>query len=102
MGFNSKLGGAQLPIASTSSEITYTNPIIFGTSLSPITTPLTSKEIGAIIGIGQKIYHQAASFTAPAGWVVVGSGIYMPSEVNIIYAEWSEAGRIEYWITQEV
>jgi len=47
------------------------------------------------------MYHQASSTpTFPAGWVKVGTGSYLNSSLNLIYAEWDISNRVEYWITQ--
>lgn len=49
-------------------------------------------------GIIQKIYHQDTTTpTFPAGWVLL-NGIYSTTLLNIIYAEYVSATRVEYWI----
>lgn len=92
----------KLPVSVESSDITFKSAMIFGTFSTPITTPITSSNLGAIVGNLQKIYHKADSFDSPEDWNLIGSGVYVPNEVNLIFAEFSEVGRIEYWITQDV
>lgn len=88
-----------LPNSTTGTVIAFTSSLIYNTYSSPATASITDDLTGANIGIIQKIYHQHT--TAPtfsAGWVKLGSGIYVTSSVNIIFAEWSEGTRVEYWI----
>lgn len=91
-----------LATATTGTAIDFTSNKIFGTPASPETGNITDDLTGAKLGVVQKIYHNAGSApTVPAGWVLLGSGTYTTSVLNIIYAEWVSGTRVEYWIVQE-
>jgi hypothetical protein len=84
--------------ATTGSVITFDTAKIFNTFTTPTTADITNDLTSAKIGVVQKIYsNKAVEPTYPLGWVKLG-GDYTPSVVNIIYAEWSEGSRVEYWI----
>jgi hypothetical protein len=88
-------------VSATGTVIDFTMPKIFNSPSSPSTSNLTDTLTGAEIGIIQKIYHNHSSVpTVPAGWVLIGSGVYEISVLNIIYAEWVSGTRVEYWIIQ--
>jgi hypothetical protein len=88
-----------LPSSTTGTVIAFTSSLVYNSYSSPGTSSITDNLSGANIGIIQKIYHQYASApTFPAGWVKYGFGTYSTSSMNIIYAEWSEGTRVEYWI----
>lgn len=88
-------------VAATGAAITFANPIIYNSIASPSSSNITNDLTGAIIGVVQKIYHNAGTApTVPAGWVLRGTGAYVTSTLNIIYAEWSVGTTVEYWITQ--
>jgi hypothetical protein len=87
-------------IARTTSEIRFDVPSVYNSVTTPQTAVLTSNLTGARIGVVQKIYSNRASFTFPSGWVLLGSQNYTPSVLNIIYAEWTESARVEYWIVR--
>jgi len=74
---------------------------IFNTASAPATGNITNDLTNAKLGIVQKIYHNSLiAPSMPAGWVLVGGGIYVPGVLNIIYAEWCGGTRVEYWVTQ--
>lgn len=86
----------------TGTNIDFTENKIFNTFDTPGTGDITNDLTDAKLGIVQKIYHEdgvAPSF--PAGWVLLGSGTYDITKLNIIYAEWVSGTRVEYWIVQE-
>lgn len=87
-------------VASFVSEITFDVPKIFFNFLAPTSATLTSNLTGAKKGVVQKIYvnHATNPVTSLSGWVNIGSGTYTPSVANIIYAEWTDGSRVEYWI----
>jgi hypothetical protein len=88
--------------AATGTEIDFTTSKIFNSPASPSTGNITDDLTDAKIGTVQKIYHNSGSApTVPAGWVLLGSGTYQTSELNIIFAEWVSGTRVEYWIIQE-
>ena len=71
---------------------------IYNLPSAPATGAITNDLTGAKIGIVQKIYHNNSSSPSfPGGWVNIG-GTYTNSVLNIIYAEWIEGSRVEYWI----
>lgn len=88
-------------VATTGAVISFATPQIYNSIASPSSSNLTDNLSGARIGIVQKIYHNAGTApTVPAGWVRRGTGTYVTSTLNIIYAEWSVGTTVEYWITQ--
>jgi hypothetical protein len=89
-------------VSDTGVVVDFTEQKVFNTAASAGTGNITDSLDGAKLGIVQKIYHNAGSPpTVPAGWVLMGSGIYTNSVVNVIYAEWCGGTRVEYWIVQE-
>jgi hypothetical protein len=87
--------------AATGAVIAFDTRKIYNTIASPSSSNITDNLTGAQIGIVQKIYHNAGTApTFPAGWVKRGTGSYVTSTLNIIYAEWSVGTTVEYWITQ--
>jgi hypothetical protein len=87
--------------ATTGAVIAFANPQVYNSIASPSSSNLTDNLTGARIGVVQKIYHNAGTApTVPAGWVLRGTGSYVTSTLNIIYAEWSVGTTVEYWITQ--
>ena len=76
-------------------------PVVWNTPASPSASDLTDDLTSAKIGYIQKIYHnKAVAPTVPAGWVLIGTGTYTTSTLNIIFAEWVSSTRVEYWITK--
>lgn len=93
--------GAQIATATTGGEVSFTEKEIYNTSASAGTGNITNDLTGAQLGIVQKIYHQEGSAPSfPAGWVLLGSGTYSTTALNVIYAEWCGGTRVEYWIVQ--
>jgi hypothetical protein len=91
----------RITVASTGSVISFNVPVIWNSPSSPSTANLTDDLTGAKIGYIQKIYHnKAVAPTVPAGWVLIGTGTYTTSTLNIIFAEWVSSTRVEYWITK--
>jgi hypothetical protein len=87
--------------ATTGAVISFANPQVYNSIASPSSSNITDNLTGARIGVVQKIYHNAGTApTFPAGWVRRGTGTYVTSTLNIIYAEWSVGTTVEYWITQ--
>lgn len=87
--------------ATTGAVISFVNPQVYNSIASPSSSNITDNLTGARIGVVQKIYHNSGTApTFPAGWVRRGTGIYVTSTLNIIYAEWSVGTTVEYWITQ--
>lgn len=94
-------GQAQSAVAKTGVVVSFTENEIYNTSAAAGTGNITNDLTGAKLGIVQKLYHQEGSSpSVPAGWVLVGSGTYSTSALNIIYAEWCGGTRVEYWIVQ--
>lgn len=101
LGFNTAPGGSGAiePLEVASTVISFTDLTIYNSVASPATGNITNNLTGAKKGIIQKIYHNSASApTVPAGWVLRGGGIYVPSTLNIIYATFAGGTRVEYWI----
>ena len=88
-------------VTANTSTIHFTGNTVFGSYSSPLSSNITDDLTNSKLGITQKIYHNSGSApTVPAGWVLLGSTTYQISTVNIIYAEWSEGTRVEYWIVR--
>lgn len=86
--------------ATTGAVISFAVPQVYNSVASPTSSNITNDLTGARIGVIQKIYHNNSSApTFPAGWVKL-SGTYTNSVTNIIYAEWCEGSRVEYWIVE--
>jgi hypothetical protein len=95
-------GGGTDTVSATTTTIDFTAPKIFHKYSNQGTGNISENLTGAKIGITQKIYHNdSVEPTYPAGWVLMGDGIYFTSQLNIIYAEWAEGSRVEYWYVQE-
>lgn len=95
--------GSNLEMAtpSTGVVVSFSASYIYNSPTSAGTGSITDNLTGAKLGIIQKIYHNSGSSpTLPAGWVKLGIGEYVPSTLNIIYAEWVSGSRVEYWIVQ--
>jgi hypothetical protein len=93
--------GAQIATATTGGEVSFTEKEIYNTSASAGTGNITNDLTDAQLGIVQKIYHEEGSAPSfPAGWVLLGSGTYSTTALNVIYAEWCGGTRVEYWIVQ--
>jgi len=87
--------------ATTGSVISFATPQVYNTFDTPSTADLTDDLTGAKIGVVQKIYsNKAVAPTVPAGWVLMGTGTYTTSTLNVIFAEWVSGTRVEYWITK--
>lgn len=90
------------PDAKTGVDISFSSAEIYNSPASPATGDITNDLTNAEAGIVQKIYHNDGSApSVPAGWVLLGSGTYTDSVLNIIFAEWVSGTRVEYWIIQE-
>ena len=90
-----------LTTATTGAVISFATPQIYNSVASPTASNITDDLTGAKIGVVQKIYSNKSSApTFPAGWVKLGSGSYVNSSLNVIYAEWVSGSRVEYWIVQ--
>ena len=93
--------GSQSAVANTGVLVSFTENEIYNTSASAGTGNITNDLTNAQLGIVQKIYHEEGSApSVPAGWVLMGSGTYSTSALNVIYAEWCGGTRVEYWIVQ--
>lgn len=99
--FNALAGKEGITTATTGSVISFATSQVYNSPASPSTSNITNDLTGARIGVVQKIYHNhSVAPTFPAGWVLLGGGLYVPSTLNIIYAEWVSGTRVEYWIVQ--
>ena len=86
----------------TGAVINFVKPTIFGSPTTAITANITNDLTNAKLGIVQKIYHNNSSEpTFPGTWVKLGETSYVGSVRNIIYCEWCEGTRVEYWYVQE-
>ena len=93
--------GSQSAVANTGTIISFSETEIYNTSVAAGTGNITNDLTNAQLGIVQKLYHEEGSApSVPAGWVLLGSGTYSTTALNIIYAEWCGETRVEYWIVQ--
>jgi hypothetical protein len=82
----------------TGTEISFITTDIYGTFTIPDSDNITVNLTDAKLGIVQKMYHKNATEpTFPTGFVKL-NGDYIPDSKNIIYFEFSEDERVEYWI----
>ncbi len=89
-----------LAVARTGAVIAFDALAVYNSFSSPTASNITDSLGTAKIGIVQKIYsNKATEPTYPAGWVKL-SGTYTNSVTNIIYCEWCEGSRVEYWIVE--
>ncbi len=89
-----------LAVARTGAVIAFDALAVYNSFSSPTASNITDSLGTAKIGIVQKIYsNKATEPTYPAGWVNL-SGTYTNSVTNIIYCEWCEGSRVEYWIVE--
>jgi hypothetical protein len=98
--FNNK---ANKSAATTGVSVAFATPQIYNTRAAAATGNITGDYTNAIIGVVQKIYHNdSVTPTFPGTWVKLGSGVYIPSTLNIIYVEWTSSNIAEYWIVKGV
>jgi hypothetical protein len=98
--FNNK---ANKSAATTGGTVAFATPQIYNTRVAAATGNITGDYTNAIIGVVQKIYHNdSVTPTFPGTWVKLGSGVYIPSTLNIIYVEWTSSNIAEYWIVKGV
>jgi len=89
-------------VADTGTTIYFSAQTIFDLPSAPSTGNYSNDLTGSKIGVVQKMYHNHTTApTFPVGWVLIGDGVYFTNELNIIYSEWVDGTRVEYWIIQE-
>jgi hypothetical protein len=82
----------------TGTEVYFDKHNVYGSFSTPVTGNITHNLTGAKVELIQKMYHQGGTEpTYPASWVKL-IGEYSTTDVNIIFALYAEAGRVEYWI----
>ncbi len=95
-------GGTPETVSATTTTVHFSGQTIFHKYTNQATGNISEDLTGAKLGIVQKIYHNDSTEpTYPAGWVLMGDGVYFTSQLNIIYCEWAEGSRVEYWYVQE-
>jgi hypothetical protein len=97
-------GEDDLVIQTTGTTISFEKRKIYNTALTPANTNIIAITDEAKLGVIQKIYHNHTTPPTLTGatWVLLGDGVYMINSLNIIYAEWCNNNRVEYWITQQI
>lgn len=91
------------PEAKTGTVMDFRAEAVWGSVDTPETDDITWSTLAAKPGIIQKMYHSYFDTpTFPAEWVLMGTSVYTENELNVIYAEYISASRVEYWISQEV
>jgi hypothetical protein len=82
----------------TGTEISFITTDIYGTFTIPGSDNITVNFTDAKLGIVQKMYHKSnVAPEYPLGFIKL-NGDYIPNSKNIIYFEFSEDERVEYWI----
>jgi hypothetical protein len=102
--FATASGGPSERTQTTGTSITFTEEEVYNTATTPGTGNISFSQTGAKLGIVQKIYHNDSSvptFSGVTDIQIMGDGVYFTNEINVIYAEWTENNRVEYWIIQE-
>jgi hypothetical protein len=90
------------PIYKTGNTITFDSQYFYNSRTTPGTGNITENLIGAQLGVVQKIYHNDSILPSfPSGWILIGSGTYVISSLNIIMCEWIGGTSTEYWILQD-
>ena len=85
----------------TGQELVFDRPRVYGTRTTPVTGALTEDLEDARLGVIHKVYHTGATDIAvPESWILMGDAVYIPDELNVLYAEYTPDG-VEYWIAQE-
>jgi len=77
---------------------------VYYSNTTPTTGDITVSQTDSVLGLVQKLYHNDGappSFSGVSDIQIIGTGTYITGVLNIIYLEWTEANRVEYWITQE-
>lgn len=96
----SVISGREIAEATTGAVISFAMPQVYNTFTSPTNLDITASLGTAKIGVVQKIYsNKSVEPTYPSGWKKL-SGTYTNAVTNIIYAEWCEGSRVEYWIVK--
>ncbi len=97
-------GGSTVPEAKEGYNISFEKPYIYNnydvvdSHTSPITFDFTNAKLGQV----QKMYHNGLyNIDLPSQSVRVGSAPYMAGQLNIVYLEFVDTDRVEYWIVQE-
>jgi len=88
----------------TGTSIDFVSEKVYNTATSPGTGDITVSQTNAVLGVIQKLYHNsgsAPSFSGVSDIQIMGTGTYTTSVINVIYTEWTETDRVEYWVTQE-
>jgi hypothetical protein len=86
------------------SSVTFTAEEVYNTATTPLTGNITVDQTDAILGVVQKMYHNdatAPTITGVTDVQLMGDGVYFTGLINVIYFEWTETDRVEYWIVQE-
>ncbi len=86
---------------------TFEKEYVWYSASTPLSNDIALDQTGAVLGIVQKLYHEVGLLD-PAPVIsgvpdiqIMGTGTYTSGVLNVIYFEWTETDRIEYWITQE-
>lgn len=90
------------PELSTSNEIKFDKPMIYGTNVLPITnTNLTDNNTDAKNFV-QTIFHQASDLNVPTSWKKdIGSAEYDSNKIAIIYVEYYSNSYKRYIVTYD-
>ena len=92
----------QYPTYKTGNTITFESQYFYNSRSLPGTGNITENLTGAQLGVVQKIYHNDSVLPSfPSGWILIGSGTYVISSLNIIMCEWIGETSTEYWILQD-
>lgn len=85
-------------IEKTGTEITFETLDIYGKFSTPGATNIKVDLTGAKLGLVQKMYHKSTIEPEFPNVFVKVNGTYSTTQNNIIYFEYCEETRVEYWI----
>jgi hypothetical protein len=90
------------PLQLVGTDINFSTRGVWNTWINPGTGSFTwTPDPNDKRGIVQKIYHDDSTPPLfPTDWVSLGSFGYVPNSLNIIYCEYVDFNRVEYWIVQ--
>lgn len=86
---------------------TFEKEYVYYSASTPLGNDIALDQTGAVLGVVQKLYHEvglldpAPVFSGVADIQRMGTATYTSGVLNVIYFEWTETDRVEYWITQE-
>lgn len=97
-------GDTNLPVPKEGYDVSFEKPYIYNSHdvTDSQNTAITFDFTNAKIGQVQKMYHNGIyNIELPDEAVRIGSAPYVAGQLNIVYLEFVNTDRVEYWIVQE-